>query len=91
LHRAAILGAAAALTTGDRQDTYGSAAVEFARLGEVWGALLRLEEPVPAATVAAMLTGLKLVRATANPGHVDSWVDAAGYAALGGEIGAGDH
>ena len=39
-----------------------------------------------AADVALYMIGVKLVRAAANPGHVDSWVDIAGFAALGGEI-----
>lgn len=86
MDRAEILGTATALITGDRAEAYGSAKTEFGRLGDLWGALLGTE-PLPASTVAAMLVGLKLIRATANPGHVDSWVDAAGYAALGGEIG----
>lgn len=84
--RATILGTAAALTTGDRNDTYGPPDKALGRVGAVWGALL--DRPaIPPETVAAMLAGMKLVRATANPAHVDSWVDAAGYAALGGEIG----
>jgi hypothetical protein len=35
-----------------------------------------------------MMALMKLARMKANPAHVDSAVDLAGYAAIGGEIGS---
>jgi hypothetical protein len=37
-----------------------------------------------------MMALMKLARMKANPAHVDSAVDLAGYAAIGGEIGTGE-
>ena len=82
--RAEILTVALDLIDGDRARTYGDATASFTRVGAVWGALLN-REPFTAAEVALMMTGLKLIRAADNPKHEDSWVDAAGYIALGGE------
>jgi hypothetical protein len=36
--------------------------------------------------VALMMAWLKIVRASGNPGHEDSFVDLAGYAACGAEL-----
>lgn len=77
------LDQAAHLITGDRNQTYGDALHDFRRIGEVWAALLDLPYPIAPHTVAAMMTGLKLVRSQISPDHGDTWVDAAGYAALG--------
>ena len=40
---------------------------------------------VDAVTVALLMAELKIARAVTNTGHMDSWVDLAGYAACGGE------
>lgn len=82
--RAEILATATELIDGDRARTYGDATASFTRVGIVWGAILNTE-PFSAADVALMMTSLKLVRAADNPTYLDSWVDAAGYIALGGE------
>ena len=52
-------------------------AVEMERLGRVWGALLDTG-PIPARTVALMMTGMKLVRGTKRT-DLDDLIDAAGY------------
>jgi hypothetical protein len=83
--RGLILSRAGKLISGDRQASYGDAGEGFARVGRVWGALLNIP-PIPPTTVALMMAGLKSVRATDNPRHVDNWVDIAGYTGLGGEI-----
>ena len=33
-----------------------------------------------------MMALLKIARASANPEHIDSWIDGAGYMACGGEL-----
>lgn len=85
--RTDTLETAQALITGDRAASYGDFTVEATRLGKAWGALLGTDD-VPPHTVAAMLTALKLVRATNpfGPAHLDNWVDAAGYCALGAQV-----
>lgn len=36
------------------------------------------------------MTWVKMARLAKNPSHQDSWIDIAGYAGLGGEIGSMD-
>ena len=86
--RREVLEEAGQLITGDRRSTHGDYTEEATRIGRLWGALLDLEDPVPPATVAAMMVALKLARLTSptgKPGR-DSWVDAIGYSALGAQI-----
>jgi hypothetical protein len=40
-----------------------------------------------AGDVALLMIGMKLARLRHNPSHEDSWVDVAGYAACGMEVG----
>ena len=82
-----VLKEAADLIGGDRAQTYGDATASFARVGIIWGALLD-QEPLTAAEVALCMTALKMVRLTGTSDHRDSWVDAAGYIALGAEAAA---
>ena len=77
---------AASLIGGDRNETHGHYPTEAERIGIVWGALLDLPESIPPRTVAAMMVGLKMVRATAGRENPDDWCDAAGYSALGALI-----
>lgn len=73
-----ILDTAAELVNGDRQHNYGNPVDNMARIGTIWGAILDMDEPIPPATVALMLAGMKLARAAVGM-HQDSLVDAAGY------------
>lgn len=82
--RSVILSTADALINGDRAKDYGDATESFTRLGQMWGAILGHD--VTAAQVAMCLAALKLSRLSQTPDHTDSWVDLAGYAALGAEV-----
>lgn len=78
-----VLRHAESLITGDRQETYGDAAVEFEKVAKAWSAVFGWNvtpEQVPQAMVL-----LKTIRLQQSPTHVDSWVDIAGYTALGAE------
>jgi len=83
--RRQTLNRAADLITGDRQATHGPYTDEAARIGRLWGAILRRED-IPPRTVAAMMIALKIARATAGNPHFDDWCDIAGYAALAAQI-----
>lgn len=76
------LAVAKELIHGARQDTYGDATETARRVGMAWASLLGLGEPIAPYKVQAMMAALKLVRASIEPGHQDSWVDAAAYTAL---------
>lgn len=95
--RAAILATAEELVNGERARTYGDAKASFQRVADLWNAMgfrtahARAEGHEPmrkleAADVALALAQLKVSRIISSPDHEDSWVDLAGYAALGGEI-----
>ena len=70
------------LIHGARQDTYGNAAETARRIGMAWSSILGLGEPIPPFKVQAMMAALKLVRASIEPSHQDSWIDAVAYTAL---------
>ena len=75
-----ILGEAAAIIDGDRADTYGDPRESFARIAGMWASYLGI--PLTSTDVAHMMILLKVSRAKTTPGHRDSLVDIAGYAAL---------
>lgn len=88
--RAAILDEAKRIVTADRNTTYGEPEDLFAAIALIWEGLDRARghRPRSAADVALYMQGLKAARASANPGHPDSWTDGIGYGACGGEIAA---
>lgn len=87
MNRTQVLAQADRLINGDRQQAYGDASVSFARIAGLWSAYLGV--PVSPNDAAAMMALLKISRARGNPASVDSWVDGAGYLALGGELATG--
>ena len=72
MNRRDICKAGAELIGVDRAAQYGDAVVGFSAIAQIRDAL--------------DMIAVKLVRASANPRHLDSWIDIVGYAALGGEI-----
>lgn len=87
MNRGSILAEAHRLIYGPRAQSYGDARESFGRLARLWGAYTG--HSYTPADVAVMLTLLKISRLRTDPGKVDSWADAAGYIALGGEIATG--
>lgn len=86
MKRAEILAEAERLISTDRADQYGDAFDTHRRIGRMWGAILGLPLPVQAHEVALCMDAVKTIRAAKNPDYEDSWVDKAGYSALGGEM-----
>lgn len=82
--RQEILETAGRLIDGDRDVDYGDPAVSFARIAQMWSALLGTT--ITPGQVAQMMVAMKLSRLTHTMSHRDSWIDIAGYAALGAEI-----
>ena len=84
-----ILREAAALITGDRQEQYGPPAQNFQRIADLWTVqaekVLKTGAEFDPVLVALMLLQLKMARAVESP-KLDTFVDAAGYAALAGEL-----
>lgn len=90
--RAQILREAERIIYGDREDEYGSPAVNLQATADLWSAYLerQLNAPIKPYDVALMMVLLKVSRAK-NGGQtsIDHFVDIAGYAAIAGELLAG--
>lgn len=82
--RETVLTTAEHLINGQRARDYGDASENFQRIANLWTPILGVQ--VTASDVALCLTQLKVARLITSPAHKDSWIDAAGYIALGGEI-----
>jgi hypothetical protein len=84
MNRDEILTTAEQLINGPRAKDYGDAAENFQRIADLWRPVLGAD--VTPEQVALCLAQLKIARLISSPAHEDSWVDACGYLALGGEI-----
>lgn len=84
MKRSDILATANEYITRDRNTTHGDAERNFGLIAAYWSA--HLDHPISAADVSVMMTLLKLARIKSNAANPDNWIDAAGYAACGGEI-----
>lgn len=82
--RREVLETAANLISGDRHKDYGCAHENFQRIADLWSPIIGQE--ITPAQVALCMTQLKVARLVTSPLHADSWIDAAGYIALGAEI-----
>lgn len=82
--REAVLEDARKVIVGGREDTYGGPEDNFDRIADLW--TMRRNEYVSKADVALDMILLKVARLQQTPGHYDSWVDIAGYAACGAEV-----
>ena len=79
-----ILDTAKDMINGDRAKDYGDATANFERIAAIWSVVLN--RTITRKEVALCMAGLKIARLARSPDHDDSWVDLAGYAALGGEV-----
>src|SRR5690625_1340324 len=92
--REEILEQAHKCVCGDRDEQYGSPEDSFRMIAKLWEPYLQ-ERCVSAGAdvsimpedVAAMMVLFKMAGVATGSYSADSWVDAAGYAACGGEIG----
>lgn len=91
--RGEILDKARGCVCQDRNREYGEPEDGFKLIAALWEPVIRESCVAPGADVsitpeivALLMALLKVARAAQNPGHLDSWVDLAGYAACGGEI-----
>lgn len=83
-----LLETAQSLISGSRATEYGSAYSNFLTVSDMWTAYLQKKdtETLSPHDVAALMILLKVARLASNPKSWDSWVDIAGYAALGAEV-----
>jgi hypothetical protein len=84
--RVAALREAATIISGDRDTQYGGPEENFERIAKVWSVITKYE--FTREDVAMMMVGLKLARYGSKSGfQPDTWVDIAGYAGCGYEVG----
>jgi hypothetical protein len=86
-----VLRQADLAVNGSRQIAYGAPENNFARIKDLWNTYLECRPPghrgeIVETDVAVMNILLKIGRLAGNPGHIDSWIDIAGYAACGAEV-----
>lgn len=82
--RAGLLAEAEELVNGPRSQKYGQPVDNFRRIANLWTAYLDGHHgPLSVADAALMQALIKVARLRETPGHRDSWVDLAGYAAAG--------
>ncbi len=84
MNRSDVLEQAGAAISGDRHDKYGDARDNFANIAAGWQVIFGVD--VTAEQVALAMVWVKTARLLQTPDHADSWIDMAGYAALGGEV-----
>lgn len=84
--RVEALREAARLINGDRDAQYGRPIDNFGRIAKIWSVILGIE--VTEEDVAMCMTGLKIARYASKSGfQPDTWIDIAGYAGCGFEVG----
>ncbi|MGI6096477.1 MAG: DUF6378 domain-containing protein [Lachnospiraceae bacterium] len=91
--RERILNEAKRCVCGDRDQQYGSPENSFKVIAELWTPYLKekcvshgADVCVLPEDVAAMMVLFKMARVATGQTKADNWIDAAGYAACGGEI-----
>ena len=88
MDRVALIEEALSLITKDRHESYGEASEHFDQIARLWTILMRRK--VTPSEVILCLVAMKVARLSGKLDHMDSWVDLAGYAALGGELSYGN-
>lgn len=90
MKRGKILRQANDLINGDRAKDYGDAYDNHCRIADGWNVItrdaLRTHGCLTPAHVALMMDWLKTCRLLNTVSHEDSWIDKAGYTALGAEF-----
>ena len=84
MNREEFLEQAAELISAARDEVYGDPLTNHQRIADLWSAILSIN--VEPEEVVLCMIAVKMSRLCNTFDHKDSWVDIAGYAALGGEI-----
>lgn len=87
MDRTEVLVKAKQCVCGDREQDYGTPKNNFGIIAGFWSTYLGTN--ITPVDVAMMMALLKIARIKNGPAVGDSYVDLAGYAACGGEIGTG--
>ena len=83
--REEMLDACKEVITKHRQNQYGTPEDNFGRIAKYWSVYLGINLQLP--DVAMLMILLKVARGQHKNDNVDTWLDIAGYAACGCEVG----
>ena len=84
--RVEALREAARIISGERNKQYGGPEENFERIAKIWEIIFGI--PVSNEDVAMAMVAVKVARYASKSGYQpDTWVDIAGYAACGYEVG----
>lgn len=85
-YRVEALREAAKIISSDRNRQYGDPEDNFERTAQIWSVILGIK--ISNEDVAMMMIGLKVARYASKSGfQADTWIDIAGYAGCGYEVG----
>jgi len=84
MNREQLLKEASELVAAARDEVYGDPLTNHQRIADLWSAILDVN--IEPEEVVLCMIAVKMSRLCNTSDHKDSWVDIAGYAALGGEI-----
>ena len=85
--RVEALREAARIISGERNKQYGGPEENFTRTAQIWSVIMGIE--FTSEDVAMMMVGLKVARYASKSGfQPDTWIDIAGYAGCGYEVGS---
>lgn len=94
MNRAEILDSAKKCVCGQREEDYGSPEDNFRLIASLWEPYMKnrcvslgAEVTILPEDVAMLMALLKIARICTGKSTTDSFIDLAGYAACGGEIG----
>lgn len=85
MNRTEILQWADDLINGERDAVYGTPLENHERIAALWSIVL--QQKVYPQQVAVCMALVKVARLVNSPDHLDSYIDAAAYMAIAGEIG----
>ena len=90
MNRSSLLKSADELINGDRAKDYGDAYQNHDKIAIAWNVIaksaLARHGRITPSHVALMMDWVKTARLLNTIDHEDSWIDKAGYTALGGEF-----
>lgn len=93
--RARVLYTAAKLTTGDRNNTYGSPYINMSRTAQMIESYIRakysIDITLSAEDAAMIMVLVKMTRTMHSALHPDNYIDAAAYMAMAAECADEDH
>ena len=84
INRSEILKQAEKYINGEKDEVYGAPLINHKRIALLWQVVLGTE--ISPAEVAICMALVKVARLVQTPDHEDSYIDAAAYMAIAGEV-----